>query len=33
LVNPLQRLAYSMRYNQTQLALALKAVADKQEQN
>jgi len=33
LVNPLQRLTYSMRYNQTQLALALKAVADKQEQN
>ncbi len=30
LVNPLQRLAYSMRYNQTQLALALKAVAEKQ---
>ena len=33
LVNPLQRLTYSMRYNQTQLALALKAVAEKQEQN
>lgn len=30
LVNPLQRLAYGMRYNQTQLALALKAVAEKQ---
>jgi large subunit ribosomal protein L10 len=33
LVNPLQRLTYSMRYNQNQLALALKAVVDKQEQN
>lgn len=33
LTNPLQRLAYSMRYNQTMLALALKAVAQKQEQN
>jgi large subunit ribosomal protein L10 len=33
LVNPLQRLAYGLKYNQTQLALALKAVADKQEQN
>lgn len=31
LVNPLQRLVYSMRYNQTKLALALKAVADKKE--
>ena len=30
LVNPLQRLAYAFRYNQTQLALTLKAVADKQ---
>lgn len=29
LVNPLQRLVYSMRYNQTQLALTLKALADK----
>ena len=33
LVNPLQRLAYAFRYNQTQLALTLKAVADKKEQN
>lgn len=33
LVNPLQRLAYGLKYNQTQIALALKAVADKQEQN
>ena len=31
LVNPLQRLAYGLKYNQTQLALALKAVVDKQE--
>jgi len=29
LKNPVQRLAYSMRYNQQRLALALKAVADK----
>lgn len=29
LQNPLQRLVYSLRYNQTRLALALKAVADK----
>jgi large subunit ribosomal protein L10 len=29
LVNPLQRLAYSLRYNQTKLALTLKALADK----
>ena len=28
LKNPLQRLVYSMRYNQTQLVLTLKAVAD-----
>ena len=33
LVNPLQRLAYAFRYNQTQLALTLKAVTDKKEQN
>ncbi len=33
LVNPLQRLAYAMRFNQTQLALTLKALADKKEQN
>ena len=33
LVNPLQRFAYSLKYNQTQLALALKAVTNKQEQN
>lgn len=31
LVNPLQRLVYSMRYNQTKLALTLKALADKKE--
>jgi large subunit ribosomal protein L10 len=30
LKNPLQRLAYAMRYNQTRLVLTLKAVADKQ---
>lgn len=30
LKNPLQRLVYAMRYNQTQLVLTLKAVADKQ---
>lgn len=29
LKNPLQRLVYAMRYNQTQLALTLKALADK----
>ncbi|PIU73638.1 50S ribosomal protein L10 [Candidatus Shapirobacteria bacterium CG06_land_8_20_14_3_00_40_12] len=29
LKNPLQRLAYAMRYNQTQLVLTLKALADK----
>jgi large subunit ribosomal protein L10 len=33
LTNPLQRLAYAMRFNQTQLALTLKALADKKEQN
>ena len=33
LTNPLQRLAYALHFNQTQLALALKAVADKKEQN
>lgn len=33
LINPLQRLAYAFRYNQTQLALTLKALADKKEQN
>lgn len=32
LVNPLQRLVYSMRYNQTKLALTLKALADKKAQ-
>ncbi len=32
LVNPLQRLTYAFRYNQTQLALTLKAVANKKEQ-
>jgi large subunit ribosomal protein L10 len=31
LVNPLQRMAYAMRYNQTQLALVLKAIQEKQE--
>lgn len=30
LKNPLQRLAYALRYNQTQLVMTLKAVADKQ---
>jgi len=29
LTNPLQRLVYAMRYNQTRLALTLKALADK----
>lgn len=29
LKNPLQRMVYAMRYNQTKLAIALKAVADK----
>ena len=29
LKNPLQRLVYAMRYNQTQLVLTLKAIADK----
>ena len=29
LVNPLQRLAYALRYNQTQLALTLKALSEK----
>jgi len=33
LINPLQRLAYACRFNQSQLALVLKAVADKQKQN
>ncbi len=32
LVNPLQRLSYSLRYNQTKLALTLKAVANKNSQ-
>jgi large subunit ribosomal protein L10 len=32
LKNPLQRLVYAMRYNQTQLVMTLKAVADKQAQ-
>jgi len=30
LVNPLQRLAYALRYNQTNLVLTLKALAEKQ---
>lgn len=30
LLNPLQRLVYALRYNQTQLVLVLKAVAEKQ---
>ena len=30
LANPLQRLAYALRFNQTQLVYALKAIADKQ---
>lgn len=30
LTNPLQRLVYAMRYNQTQLVMTLKAVAEKQ---
>ena len=30
LANPLQRLVYSLKYNQTRLALVLKAIADKQ---
>jgi large subunit ribosomal protein L10 len=30
LVNPLQRLVYAMRYNQTQLVLTLKAISEKQ---
>lgn len=30
LVNPLQRLVYAMRFNQTQLVLTLKAIAEKQ---
>lgn len=29
LINPLQRLAYAMRYNQTRLVLALKAISEK----
>jgi large subunit ribosomal protein L10 len=33
LINPLQRLAYACRFNQTQLALTLKTLADKKEQN
>jgi large subunit ribosomal protein L10 len=33
LINPLQRLAFACRFNQTQLALTLKALADKKEQN
>ena len=32
LKNPLQRLVYAMRYNQTQLVLTLKAIADKNNQ-
>lgn len=31
LTNPLQRLAYALRYNQTQLALTLKALSDKKQ--
>lgn len=31
LVNPLQRMAYAFRFNQTQLVLTLKAIAEKQE--
>lgn len=31
LTNPLQRLVYAMRYNQTQLVMTLKAVAEKQQ--
>lgn len=31
LTNPLQRLVYAMRYNQTQLAMVLKAVAEKKQ--
>lgn len=31
LVNPLQRMAYAMRYNQTKFALVLKAIQEKQE--
>jgi large subunit ribosomal protein L10 len=30
LVNPLQRLAYALRFNQTQLVLTLKAISEKQ---
>jgi len=30
LKNPLQRMVYAMRYNQTQLVMTLKAIADKQ---
>ena len=30
LANPLQRLVYALKYNQTRLALVLKAIADKQ---
>ena len=33
LKNPLQRMVYAMRYNQTQLVLTLKALADKQATN
>lgn len=29
LINPLQRMVYAMRYNQTQLVMTLKAIADK----
>ncbi|MFA5532586.1 MAG: 50S ribosomal protein L10 [Candidatus Shapirobacteria bacterium] len=32
LVNPLQRLVYAMRFNQTQLVLTLKALSEKQSQ-
>ncbi len=32
LKNPLQRMVYAMRYNQTQLVMTLKAIADKQAQ-
>lgn len=31
LINPLQRLSYALRFNQTQLVLTLKAIAEKQQ--
>ena len=33
LSNPIQRLAYALRFNQTQLVLTLKALSEKKEQN